>query len=49
MSALEAECERPEVATDGERLLALHAEIAAGRAEVDSLYGRWAELEAMRA
>ena len=37
-----------EVATDGERLLTLHAEIAAGRAEVDALYGRWAELEAMR-
>jgi ATP-binding cassette subfamily F protein uup len=49
VSALEAECERPEVASDGERLLALHAEIAVGRAEVDSLYGRWAELEAMRA
>jgi ATP-binding cassette subfamily F protein uup len=48
VAALEAECERPEVATDGERLLALHAEIAAGRAEVDLLYGRWAELEAMR-
>jgi ATP-binding cassette subfamily F protein uup len=48
VAALEAECERPEVAVDGARLIELHAEIAAARAEVDALYGRWAELEAMR-
>ncbi|HXU81641.1 MAG TPA: ABC-F family ATP-binding cassette domain-containing protein [Polyangia bacterium] len=49
VAALEAECERPEVTTDGERLVALHAEIAGARAEVDALYARWAELEALRA
>ena len=48
VAALEAECERPEVATDGERLVALHGEIAAARDTVDVLYTRWAELEALR-
>jgi ATP-binding cassette subfamily F protein uup len=49
VTALEAECERPEVAVDGARLVALHDEIAAARAAVDTLYARWAELEALRA
>jgi len=48
VTGLEAECDRPEVTTDGARLLALHAEIAVARAEVDTLYVRWAELEALR-
>jgi ATP-binding cassette subfamily F protein uup len=48
VAALETECERPEVAVDGERLLALQAEIATGRAAVDVLYARWAELEELR-
>jgi ATP-binding cassette subfamily F protein uup len=48
VAALEAECERPEVVTDGGRLIALHAEIASARGAVDALYARWAELEAMR-
>jgi ABC transport system ATP-binding/permease protein len=48
-AALEAECELPEVVSDGPRLLALHEQIAAAAAEVDALYARWAELEALRA
>jgi ATP-binding cassette subfamily F protein uup len=48
VAALEAECERPEVASDGPRLIALHEEIAAARAATDVLYTRWAELEALR-
>ncbi|HEY8926563.1 MAG TPA: ABC-F family ATP-binding cassette domain-containing protein, partial [Polyangia bacterium] len=48
VTGLEAECDRPEVTTDGARLMALHAEIAVARAEVDALYARWAELEALR-
>jgi ATP-binding cassette subfamily F protein uup len=47
VAALEAECERPEVATDGARLIDLHGQIAAARAATDALYARWAELEAM--
>ncbi|MES1209199.1 MAG: ABC-F family ATP-binding cassette domain-containing protein [Pseudomonadota bacterium] len=46
-AVLEAECARPEVATDGARLVALHAEMAASRTEIDRLYARWAELEAL--
>jgi ATP-binding cassette subfamily F protein uup len=47
VAALEAECERPEVATDGARLVELHEQIAVARTETDALYARWAELEAM--
>jgi ATP-binding cassette subfamily F protein uup len=47
VAALEAECELPEVVSDGARLVALHEQIVAGRAEVDALYARWAELEAL--
>jgi ATP-binding cassette subfamily F protein uup len=47
VAALEAECERPEVATDGTRLVELHNQIAGARADTDALYARWAELEAM--
>jgi ABC transport system ATP-binding/permease protein len=46
--ALEAEAQRPEIASDGARLVALGDELAAARAEVDRLYTRWAELEALR-
>jgi ATP-binding cassette subfamily F protein uup len=48
LAALEAELQRPEVATDAVRLVALDGEIAAARADVDRLYARWAELEALR-
>jgi ATP-binding cassette subfamily F protein uup len=47
VAALQAECERPEVATDGARLIELHAQIDGARADTDALYARWAELEAM--
>jgi len=46
--ALEAESQRPEIASDGARLVALADELAAARAEVEGLYARWAELEALR-
>jgi len=47
VSTLEAEIARPEVVTDANRLMELAAEISIGRAEVDRLYARWAELEAL--
>jgi ABC transport system ATP-binding/permease protein len=49
LAALELECARPEVASDGTRLLALDAEMTAARAEIDRLYARWGELEALLA
>jgi ATP-binding cassette subfamily F protein uup len=48
LAALETECARPEVVVDGPRLVALGAEMAAARTEIDRLYERWAELEALR-
>jgi ATP-binding cassette subfamily F protein uup len=47
LSALEAECARPEVVSDGARLVELTAQITTTRADIDRLYTRWAELEAM--
>jgi ABC transport system ATP-binding/permease protein len=47
VAALDAECGRPEVAVDGGKLVALMQQIEAARAEVDRLYARWAELEAL--
>ncbi len=44
LAALRADCERPEVVSDGPRLVALAREIEKARAEVDQLYARWAEL-----
>jgi ATP-binding cassette subfamily F protein uup len=44
VGTLEAECGRPEVASDGARLVALMKEIEDARAEVDRLYARWEEL-----
>ncbi len=46
LEALRAECGRPEVVSDGPRLVALAREIEAAQAEVDRLYARWAELSA---
>jgi len=46
LAALRADCERPEVVSDGPRLVALAREIEAAQAEVDRLYARWAELSA---
>ncbi len=47
LGAVEAELARPEVASDAARLVTLGAEHAAARVEVDRLYARWAELEAL--
>jgi ATP-binding cassette subfamily F protein uup len=47
LGALDAESQRPEVATNAARLVELHTQMDAARAEVDRLYARWAELEAL--
>ena len=44
LAARRADCERPEVVSDGPRLVALAREIEEAQAEVDRLYARWAEL-----
>jgi ATP-binding cassette subfamily F protein uup len=49
LAALETECGLPEVVSDGPRLIALHEQMTTARAEIDVLYARWAELEALRA
>ena len=46
--ALEGELDRPDVVSDAARLVAIDADLGAARAEVDRLYARWAELEALR-
>jgi ATP-binding cassette subfamily F protein uup len=48
LQAAAAETERPEVASDAGRLMALERTIGERRLEVDRLYARWAELEAKR-
>ena len=47
--ALEAEQARPDLASNASRLVELIAQIESARAEVDALYARWSELEAMLA
>jgi ATP-binding cassette subfamily F protein uup len=37
--------ENPQIASDGPRLLAAHAELEEAQDRVDTLYARWAELE----
>jgi ATP-binding cassette subfamily F protein uup len=49
VSALETEMALPEVVVDGLRLGMLLADLEVARAEVDRLYTRWSELEAMLA
>jgi ATP-binding cassette subfamily F protein uup len=49
LSALEAECGQPYVASNATRLLALQAQMTALRPEIDALYARWSELETRRA
>ncbi|HYN43967.1 MAG TPA: ABC-F family ATP-binding cassette domain-containing protein [Thermoanaerobaculia bacterium] len=44
LEALKVECHRPEVVSDGPRLVALAREIEEAQAEVDRLYARWAAL-----
>jgi ATP-binding cassette subfamily F protein uup len=48
-AALEAEQARPELASNASRLVELIAQIESARAEVDVLYARWSELEAILA
>jgi ABC transport system ATP-binding/permease protein len=48
MVELQAEQGSPEVASHAARLLELEHEIAAAKAEVDALYHRWSELEALQ-
>jgi len=38
----------PEVVSNAERLVVLDAEMTTTRGEIDRLYARWAELDAMR-
>jgi ATP-binding cassette subfamily F protein uup len=45
--ALTAECERPDVVSNGARLIELDREMKIAQDEIDRLYARWAELEAM--
>lgn len=45
LQAKRAELEDPAIASDGPRLLSVHAEMETARKAVDELYARWAELE----
>jgi ATP-binding cassette subfamily F protein uup len=47
LAELESEAARPEIVSDPTRSLELHVAHNAKRAEIDRLYARWAELEAM--
>jgi ATP-binding cassette subfamily F protein uup len=47
LAAFEAEAQRPDVVSNHARLVELDAQATAARAEVDRLYARWAELEAL--
>jgi ABC transport system ATP-binding/permease protein len=48
VQAKRAQLEDPAVASDGPRLLTLHAELEAAQKSVDELYVRWSELEAKK-
>lgn len=48
VQAKRAQLEDPAVASDGPRLLTLHAELEAAQKSVDELYARWSELEAKK-
>jgi ATP-binding cassette subfamily F protein uup len=48
LAALVAQTEHPDTVSDGDRLLALDVEMSTVRAEIDALYARWAELEALQ-
>jgi ATP-binding cassette subfamily F protein uup len=45
--ALTAECEQPDVVSNGARLVELQHAMKIAQEEIDRLYARWAELEAM--
>jgi ATP-binding cassette subfamily F protein uup len=45
LRAKRTQLEDPEIASDGQRLVAAHAEMEDAQDKVDALYARWAELE----
>ncbi|MET0390270.1 MAG: ABC-F family ATP-binding cassette domain-containing protein [Polyangiales bacterium] len=47
LSELETQAQKPEVASNPGRALELHAQHEQKRSEIDALYARWAELEAL--
>jgi ATP-binding cassette subfamily F protein uup len=47
LSTLEAQSAAPDVVSNAARSIELHAALEAKRAEIDTLYARWAELEAL--
>jgi ATP-binding cassette subfamily F protein uup len=47
LAGLRAEAERPEVVSNAARVLSLHTEMDQLQQEIDGLFARWAELEAM--
>jgi ATP-binding cassette subfamily F protein uup len=49
LTELEAEMSKPEVVSNGPRLVELDRDLAAARGEIERLYARWAELEALLA
>jgi ATP-binding cassette subfamily F protein uup len=49
LAALEAEQASPALASNASRLVELNGQIESARADVDALYARWSELEAMLA
>jgi ABC transport system ATP-binding/permease protein len=48
LAEVEAKANDPRNASDASKVLELHGTLEAKRAEIDRLYARWAELEAMR-
>jgi ATP-binding cassette subfamily F protein uup len=48
LAQLEERAGKPEVASDASRSLELHAAHEQKRSEIDALYARWAELEALQ-
>jgi ATP-binding cassette subfamily F protein uup len=47
LAALETDARRPEVVSDPTRALGLHAALHAKQTEIETMYARWAELEAL--
>ncbi|HTA19611.1 MAG TPA: ABC transporter C-terminal domain-containing protein, partial [Polyangia bacterium] len=48
VKTLEADLLSPAIASNAARIIALADEVAASQAEVERLFARWAELEALR-
>jgi ATP-binding cassette subfamily F protein uup len=47
LASLRAEAERPDVVSDAQRVMELHSEMHQLQTEIDAMFARWAELEAM--